>query len=88
MRKTKELAAAVKTGIVTDRNFHHAEAGVPAPADATPRVETMVIPTAAFLWLMGIGPADEGHQFGDGLIEKPKAPTFWWRSIFKRRCKV
>jgi hypothetical protein len=46
----------------------------------------MVIPVAAYDWLMGQGPDDMGKHFGDDLVNRSKMPAYWWRSIFNRMC--
>lgn len=47
--------------------------------------DTIVIPKAAFDWLMGAGPDDQGKHFGDGRGDG-EVPAYWWRSVFRRMC--
>jgi hypothetical protein len=49
---------------------------------------TMSIPKAAWDWLMGQGPDDEGYHFGEnvGTHFGSKPRQFWWRITFRRMC--
>jgi hypothetical protein len=59
-----------------------------AEAAANPTFEAVSIPKAAYDWLMGMGPDDRGHQFGEQPDGGGVALTgkFWWRRTFNRMC--
>lgn len=44
----------------------------------------IAIPLAAYDWLMGVGPDEQGKHFGDAI--EPGAPRYWWRRTFGRMC--
>ncbi|TIW21156.1 MAG: hypothetical protein E5V63_30000 [Mesorhizobium sp.] len=76
--RDRSLEKAIELAKKLDR----AEALTAATAVAVPGM--VLVPKAAFDWLNGEGPDDNGHWFGDsGDVIKG---AFWWRSVFRRMC--
>jgi|GEM_PF-6173236 len=53
----------------------------PLPITVNP---TVSVPKVAWDWLMGIGPDDKGHHFGDSPEAGPGQPRLWWRTTLRR----